>query len=368
MRSTPTLLYCLAVVATVVQVGCDRRSGGIAGPEPIEDPAPGGPQETASVAFYNVENLFDTRDDPANDGDDEYLPTADKRWDEARYAKKVDDLARVISELGGGTASGGPALVGLAEVENADVLRDLAAAPALAEADYGVVHYDSPDYRGIDVALLYRRGDFAVLRSRPIAVTLPPREGSTRERTTRDILYVKGLLRGDTLHALVNHWPSRGGGEERSRPDRALVAGVVRAAVDSVLAAVPEADVLVVGDLNDDPVDASVREVLGAVDRRDLAVGGALYNPYFAPFRRGEGTLGYRLAWNLFDQIIASAGLAAHGTDWSLREAHVFAPGYLLQDGGTYRGFPERTYVGDDYRGGYSDHLPVYVVLQRPRR
>ena len=356
----------LALVAVATAWwACERRSGTLVGPDPTATPRSVGPHELAVLGFYNVENLFDPADDPDNPGDDEFLPAAAKRWDSLRYAGKLELLARVIAGLGG--EGEGPALLGLAEVENARVLRDLAAEPALADGDYGLVHYDSPDYRGIDVALLYRRGDFRVLTSRPIAVTLPPREGSTRVRTTRDVLYVAGLLRGDTLHLLVNHWPSRGGGEERSRPDRARVARVVRGVVDSLRAADPAADVAVLGDLNDDPTDASVAEVLGASGERALASDVLLYNPFVEPFRRGEGSLGYRRQWNLFDQIVVSAGLTAPGGDWSVREAAVFAPAYLLQDTGRYRGFPERTYIGDAYRGGASDHLPVYVVLERPR-
>ena len=366
-KMSTNLALALAVTTTLaLAAGCDRRSGGLAGPEPVEDPTPVGPQELAVVGFYNVENLFDVSDDPDNEGDDEYLPSAAKRWDRARYDKKVDDLARVISELGAEAQPGGPALLGLSEVENARVLEDLVSSDALADSDYGVVHFDSPDYRGIDVALLYRRADFDVLEARPVGLVLPPRPGSSRERTTRDILYVKGLLRGDTLHYLVNHWPSRGGGEVESRPDRARVAGTVRILIDSIRAAQPDADVAVAGDLNDDPIDASVAEVLGSVDRRDLATADLLYNPYVALFRQGRGTLGYRRAWNLFDQILLSRGLAAHGADWSVRDAQIFAPGYLLQVAGSYRGFPDRTYVGDDYRGGVSDHLPVFVVLTRP--
>lgn len=360
-------LSCLAAVTFVV--ACDRNAG-ITGPATEGIPAPrqpSSPQEFATVAFYNVENLFDTEDDPDNAGDDEFLPTGEKRWTRGRYADKLASLAKVITEIAPEEQPGGPALVGLAEIENARVLDDLVAAARSVDTEYKFVHFDSPDFRGIDNALLYRPSDFKPLVSRAIAVSLAPREGSTRRGTTRDVLYVKGLLRGDTLHYLVNHWPSRGGGEVESRPGRFAVAQAVRGVVDSILVTDPAADIIVGGDLNDDPDDESVVTVLGTAERRDLASATLLYNPFFALHERGEGTLGYRRRWNLFDQIVFSEGLAEHGSDWSVRDVQVFAPDYLLQSSGSYAGFPERTYVGDDYRGGYSDHLPVYVVLQRPR-
>ena len=360
-------LTAVALVAALVSA-CDRGAGvsGLAVPSVPVGPLRAETDVGVSIAFYNVENLFDPRDDLDNDGDDEFLPEATKRWTTARYGAKLSLLARVIDSMGAVSGAGAPALVGLAEVENAGVLADLTAALEAGGLDYDYVHFDSPDYRGIDNALLYRPGAFAPLAQRAVEVSLPPREGRTRRRTTRDILYVKGLLRGDTIHYLVNHWPSRGGGEEASRPGRFYVAEVVRGLVDSIRGVNPAADVIIGGDLNDDPEDASVVRVLGAAGRRDLVTGGLLYNPFVALQRRGEGSLGYRREWNLFDQLLFSEGLARHGGDWSVRNVQVFAPAYLLQDAGAYAGFPARTYVGDDYRGGASDHLPVYAVLQRP--
>ena len=361
----PRLLLGVCIAAAIV--GCDRNSG-VSGPtvEPEEPELPPPPSDQrATVAFYNVENLFDASDDPDNEGDDEFLPTAAKRWTAERYEEKLTLLTRVLTDLGTEAGTGYPAIVGLAEVENRGVVADLAGALSDAGADYDFVHYESPDFRGIDNALLFRPDEFAPLYTRAVNVSLPPREGSTRRRTTRDILYVKGLLRGDTLHYLVNHWPSRGGGETASRPGRIYVAEIVRALVDSITAVTPAADVVVAGDLNDDPDDESVARVLGSAPRRDLASAELLYNPYVALHLRGEGTLGYQRAWNLFDQLIFTVGMADHGADWSVREAQIFAPGYLLQSSGSYAGFPDRTYVGDDYRGGASDHLPVYAVLQR---
>ena len=364
-----SLAALLACVALLASVACERNATitGPDAPEPPSTESPTGPQTLATLVFYNVENLFDTEDDRDNELDDEFLAEADKRWTPERYTAKIAALARVIGDLAVEEVPGGPALVGLAEVENARVLRDLTAAIAEAGPAYDIAHFDSPDFRGIDNALLYQPALFTPLYSAPVAVSLPPREGSTKRRTTRDILYVKGLLGGDTLHYFVNHWPSRGGGEVESRPGRFEVARVLRGLVDSIAAVVPDADVVIGGDLNDDPDDESVVRVLGSAPRRDLASATLLYNPFAALHERGEGTLGFRRAWNLFDQLLFSEGLARHGGDWSVRDVQIFKPDYLLQDSGSYAGFPERTYVGDDYRGGYSDHLPVYAVLQRER-
>ncbi len=310
--------------------------------------------------------MFDVDDDPKNTGDEEFLPGSKKRWTAQRYQEKLAHTAEVVLDMGSEVIPGGPALLGFAEVENALVLRDLIAQAPLTPSGYDVIHFDSPDSRGIDVALIYRRDQFEPLYSRPLRVSLG-RSDDGSDQTTRDVLYVKGLLLGDTLHYFVNHWPSRRGGEMASRPGRAAAASVVRTAVDSIRRVVRLADIVIVGDLNDDPTDASVSTTLRAVDRRGNAGQTGLYNPMVALFRRGEGTLGYRDSWNLFDQVIVSEGLAIYGTDWSLRDVRILRKGYLLQPAGRYKGYPLRTFLGDEYIGGYSDHLPTYGILTRPK-
>ncbi len=367
MPPVPTSVLLPLCLALLCACGSKTsRSAGVTELGEHADPAPRGPQELAVVGFYNVENLFDVDDDPANPGDDEFLPHSPKRWTAKRYQEKLMHTAAAVLDIGSEAVPGGPALLGVAEIENARVLRDLISQPQLLPGGYDLVHYDSPDPRGIDVGLIYRRAFFEPVYSKPLHVSLGTRDDGT-ERTTRDVLYVKGLLLGDTLHFFVNHWPSRRGGEAVSRPGRAAAAAVVRAAVDSIRGVVAMADIVIVGDLNDDPTDASVATTLRAVDRRGNAGQTGLYNPMAAMFRRGEGTLGYRDSWNLFDQVIVSEGLAAYGEDWSLRDARVLRKGYLLQAAGRYKGYPLRTFVGDDYAGGYSDHLPAYGILTRPK-
>ena len=367
MRNSLTVILTVAFVLAVES--CDLKRARTASADDLvesADPAPRGPQELAVVGFYNVENLFDTDDDSTNAGDDEFLPTSAKGWTPDKYLEKLGHTADAISDIGSEAAAGGPAMLGLAEVENERVLRDLIAQPALARSGYEAIHYDSPDYRGIDVAFLYRPEYFEPVFSLPLRVALGTSDDGS-ERTTRDVLYVKGLLLGDTLHYFVNHWPSRGGGEVASRPGRVAAASVVRAAVDSIRGRSPRADIIIVGDLNDDPIDASVTATLRAADRRGKAAGSGLYNPTVALFRRGEGTLGYRGAWNLFDQIIVSQGLAEYSSDWTLREVRILRKAYLLQSTGRSAGFPFRTFVGEEYIGGYSDHLPSYGILTRPK-
>lgn len=358
---TPTLystllgLIALALASACTPREAQRTSG-------LDEPT----QELAVVGFYNLENLFDVDDDPTKRGDDEWLPGSPKAWTPKRYVEKLSRLARVINDMGGAESPGGPAVVGVCEVENARVLEDLVRQPLLARSNYRVIHVESPDYRGIDNGLLYRADQFEPTTTQALYVHLGYRDDSTR-RTTRDVLAVKGKLLGDEVHVLVNHWPSRRGGQAKSAPRRAIAAHVARGYVDSVLAVDPNADILLVGDFNDDPVSPSITEVLKAATKKSEARATGLYNPMVSLYRQGEGSLGYRDSWNLFDQTIVSAGLAEAGDDWSLRNARVFRASYLLNPAGRFKGYPLRTYVGDTFQGGYSDHLPAVAVLTRPK-
>ncbi|MFK8054591.1 MAG: endonuclease/exonuclease/phosphatase family protein [Saprospiraceae bacterium] len=320
-----------------------------------------------TVGFYNLENLFDTDDDKSNKGDDEWLPTSDKRWNAKRYQEKLGRMSGVIAELGSEVLAGGPVLLGVCEIENEKVLKDLIAQPKLSKSNYGVIHFDSPDYRGIDNGLLYRKDYFTPLTSQNICLPLGLRDDGTK-RTTRDVIVVQGLLLGDTVTYIVNHWPSRSGGEARSRPGRAAAALLNRKIVDSLRSHNRMADIIIVGDMNDDPKSPSLTKSLKAVGRRADAGQTGLYNPMMSLFNQGEGSLGYRDSWNLFDQIIVSEGMAKASDDWMLRNVRVYRKSYLLQPSGRYKGYPLRTYVGDNYKEGYSDHLPVYGVVTRPKK
>ncbi len=320
--------------------------------------------ETAVIGFYNVENLFDTLDSP-DTWDTEFTPSGKRRYGTYIYQDKLQHLARVISEIGTDISPDGPAILGVAEVENRAVLEDLVRQQAIASRDYRIVHFESPDFRGIDVALLYQAKYFEVKQARAIPLKLYNEDGSLR--VTRDILFVSGDFMGEPLHLLVNHWPSRRGGQNATQAYRNAGAAVCKNIVDSLLQADPAAQIIIMGDLNDDPNSPSVKKILKAKKKAKQVGEGELFNALYAPFSKGFGTLAWRDSWNLFDQLIISEGLLRK-EGFFFYKAKVFRKDYLLQKTGTYKGYPKRTFAGDDYLGGYSDHLPVYLVLLREKK
>jgi predicted extracellular nuclease len=256
----------------------------------------------------------------------------------------------------------GPAILGVAEIENDTVLNDLIKETQLKKRNYQFVHYDSKDARGVDVGLLYNPTYFSVIASDKLFVSLPT--GSKDAYYTRDILWVKGKLNGELIHLYVNHWPSRSGGEKRSEPGRIAAAAVCRKHIDSILLKEPNAKIVVMGDLNDDPTNKSVEKVLRAVDKDQLDQQGALFNPWLDLFRNGIGTLAYQDAWGLFDQIIVSKQwLNKDQSGFFLYQHHVFNKEFLVENNGRYKGYPMRTWDGNSYRGGYSDHFPTYLLI-----
>ncbi|PID88311.1 MAG: endonuclease [Bacteroidia bacterium] len=311
------------------------------------------------VGFYNLENMFDTIDSPnTNDGD--FTPSGSKQWSAKRYRQKLHNMAEVIAKIGSEYVVGGPHVLGLSEMENRAVLEDLVKEPELLPSDYGIVHYNSPDERGIDVALLYKKKDFRVISTGTHELHFD----FDRNDLTRAQLLVTGIWEGDTLHMIVNHWPSRGGGELKSRPKRNAAGDLTRHLVDSLFQINPKAKVIVMGDLNDNPDNASVKEHLNSGGKRDKLKPGQLYNPYYKVFKRGVGTTAYRDAWSLFDQLIISPGLIskdkAHVAYW---KAHIFRPRFILNDEGKFKGYPKRTFSYNRFQNGYSDHFPVYLFL-----
>ncbi len=322
--------------------------------------------EVAAIGFYNLENLFDTIPSP-NTNDRDFLPQGRLAWNSEKYWSKQANMAKVIGLLATDVTPDGVALLGVAEVENRRVLEDLVVQPAIKERNYQIVHYESPDERGIDVALLYQPKYFKVIGSRPLPVDLIDPKTGFRD-FTRDVLYVTGLFQGDTLHVMVCHWPSRRGGETGSVWMREAAAQVCRRAVDSLLARNELAKIVVMGDLNDDPTNASLIKVLRAAKSTESMKAGDLYNPMYALYKSGNGTLAYRDAWNLFDQIIVSKGLVwKQAGGWQLLRAVVFREPWMFQEEGAFRGYPLRTFVGDIFLNGYSDHLPVYVLMVRKK-
>lgn len=313
------------------------------------------------IGFYNLENLFDTLDNPMIN-DEEFLPNGPRNYNGAIYFDKLNKLATVISEMGVEINADGPAVLGVAEVENDTVLNDLIHQKLIASRNYKIVHYDSKDARGIDVGLLYNPKYFTVEASDKLYVQLPG--GSKDAYYTRDVLWVKGKLDGETIHIYVNHWPSRSGGEKRSAPGRNAAAQVCKNHIDSIAKIEPDAKIVIMGDLNDDPVNESVAEILGAKGKQTDVQKGGLYNPWTELYKKGYGTLAYQDAWGLFDQIIISYPWLNKDQDGIFFfQPHIFNKEYLVENKGRYKGYPMRTWDGNSYRGGYSDHFPTYLVM-----
>lgn len=343
-----------AGAAVVLQLGCGQEgTTGRAEARPQEQPSLS-PIASATVVTYNVENLFDTNDDPTLVGDDEYLPQGALKWTDERYQAKLKHLAEAIAMTGDGL----PMIIGLVEVENAQVVMDLAQTPPLDKGNYTLQHFDSPDERGIDVALLVQDGPFCRAdRAEPLVVRLPG-------DATRDVLYARLLLaNGEALHVLVNHWPSRREGVQESEPKRMAAAAVVRKKVDAILSGDPDARIIVMGDLNDAPLDRSIRDGLAAASDtsskdRDL------YDLVNLDERPNAGSHQFDGEWAYLDHIIVSRGMLWPRSGFHALSAGAVQDSRLLFDHPRFGPSPNRTYGGKGvYHGGYSDHLPVVLQL-----
>ncbi len=316
--------------------------------------------ELVAIGYYNLENLFDTIDsEGVAEGD--FLPNGAKGWNSERYYYKLGQMSKVLSEIATDKTPDGLAVFGISEIENKMVVEDLVKTDKLKDRNYQIVHYNSPDRRGIDVGLVYNPKYFEVTNS--VSARLTTADTSFK---TRDQLVVSGLLRGEEVHFIVNHWPSRSGGEKRSRPKRNAAAQLSRSLADSILAIDANAKVMIMGDLNDDPTNHSVAKYLKATDDPSKFEDGYFYNPYLTLYKKGIGSLAYRDSWNLFDQIILTPALVnEEREDWSYYKANIFKKPYMMNQEGKYKGYPKRSFVGNKFQGGYSDHLPVYVYLVR---
>ena len=316
-----------------------------------------------TVAFYNVENLFDYEDDPLT-FDDDRTPTGKDHWTEEIYHAKLKNMAQVLSEIGAETTGTSPVLIGVCEVENRRVLEDLLNQEPLIDKDYGIVHFDSPDRRGIDVALLYQKKIFTPTNYEAHELKIYEDNDPTQRIYTRDQLLVSGILDGEKIHIIVNHWPSRSGGEARSRFKRMKAAKLNKQIIDSLFSEDPYAKIITMGDLNDDPNSPSVREVLKPKKNKEKVGLRELYNPMEELFKKGLGTLAYRDGWNLFDQMIVSAELTkTEYTSYRFYKAGIYNKSYLANPRGQYKGYPYRSYADGGFTGGYSDHFPVYLYL-----
>ena len=306
-----------------------------------------------TIAFYNIENLFDTINDPMRN-DDDFLPTSRKRWTKKRYQNKLRKIGSVISNIGPYENNEAPAIIGLAEVENKRVLSDLINSKHLNDEDYSFVHYDSSDERGIDVALLYKSNLFKLEYSETYSIYLETDEG-VRDYT-RDILLVKGELYGESLTVLINHWSSRTEGEKETEHKRIASAEKVLSIIDSIKSKNENERIIVMGDFNDNPNNKSLELI-----EED----GGLFNPFKTVWSQDVGSLSHNFEWNLFDQILFSTNFFnTKESQLTFHKADVYNIKTLTQYHGKYSGQPFRTYIGKKYKGGYSDHFPVFITLR----
>ncbi len=312
------------------------------------------------VAFYNLENLFDTINSNGT-YDLEFSPKGARQWDSRKYWSKINRMARAIAAMTTNTTPQGPAVIGVSEIENESVLRDLVAADAIKGRNYQIVHHDSPDRRGVDVGLLYNPRFFKLINvtNHRLDIGYP----------TRDQMCVVGTMGGDTVAVIVNHWPSRLGGQEQSSPNREAAAALSKHIADSLWTVNPNIGVIIMGDLNDDPHDKSCAEVLDARRSPKGVKPHGFYNPWWATLDKGIGTLAYKGNWNLFDQIIISGNLLKDNRPtpssiyfWNHRVNNF---DFLKGDDGNRQGYPLRTFSGGVWLDGYSDHFPTEIFLSQ---
>lgn len=312
--------------------------------------------DSIRIAFYNVENLFDLEDNP-NKLDEAFTPTGEKKWTQDRYDKKLDDVAKVISTLGFGES---PPIMGLCEVENEAVLKDLLKKPAFRNGNFNILHKESPDRRGIDVCMLYDANKISINNWEAINIDFP----FDKEYTSRDIVYAEAMLNNcEAVHLFVNHWPSRYGGQKESEPRRLQAAKTAKAKIDKIKSIDPNAKIILIGDFNDMPDNKSVNEVIGAcLNLSDLEEGG-FYNAIHHNKKYGFGSYNYRGNWNLLDQVIVSESLVnAEKGYHTKRGAKILNQRWMLYYDKKYKHYkPNKTYGGPNYYGGISDHLPVYI-------
>lgn len=314
-----------------------------------------------TVAFYNLENLFDTINDPNKN--DEASPMFEIKNDRTQiYHQKLKNLAKVISQIGTEKTNTLPTLLGVAEIENRAVLEDLIETEVLKKKNYGIIHYDAPDLRGIDVALLYNKDEFIPMHHLSYELKLWSDKGYRIH--TRDQLVVSGYLENELIHILVNHWPSRRGGEKRSRPLREKAAFLNKKICDSVYKKHPKSKIIIMGDLNDNPTNSSLKEVLRTETNLKKVNDTILFNPYEILYKKGYSTLGYRDNIHLFDQIILNGKfISTNFESLSFYKANIFNPEYLTVQTGKYKGYPFRSFSYGTFTNGYSDHYPVYIYL-----
>ena len=320
-----------------------------------------------TIAFYNLENLFDTENDPLT-YDDDRTPDGKDHWTEEIYQDKLKNMAKVMAEIGADVSGNTPTIIGVCETENRKVLEDLVNQETLVEEDYGIIQFDSPDRRGIDVALLYKKKLFTPTHYKAKELLIYDDNDKSKRVFTRDQLVVSGMLDGEKIHLIVNHWPSRSGGEKRSRSKRIKAAKLNRQIIDSIFSDEPYAKIITMGDFNDDPTSPSVKDYLNAQRESNGMQMRELFNPMEDLAKQGYGSLAYRDSWNLFDQIIISTELTKKDfSSYRFYKAGIYNKTYLVNAHGRYKGYPYRSFASGSYTGGYSDHFPVYIYLVKEK-
>ncbi len=316
-------------------------------------------QEKYNIMFYNVENFFDAVDDP-NTRDEEFLPEGERHWNGYRMKQKSDNIGKVIIAAGGFDI---PVLVGLAEVESDTIGKILTCYSPIKDLNFAYLHKESQDRRGIDVMLLYRKDFYNPIKTCYYPVEYP---NDTTFRS-RDILYSKGVLGGDTIHIFVNHWPSKYGGAMATIPLRKAAALTLKKRTDSIMATAPMAKIIIMGDLNDAANEPSLTEALGVIRYQQNLPDNALVNLSWPLVDKGLGSHKYRGNWSMIDHIIVSKGmLQGSGLKTNNEGMQIVKLDYLLENDDRYMGQqPKRTYWGYKYHGGYSDHLPVMLTVTR---
>lgn len=316
----------------------------------------------SAIGFWNVENLYDTLNDQWKN-DEDFTPAGRNGWTGERYRTKITHLAEVISKMATDVTPDGLTMMGLCEIENKSVVVDLVNSPALKNRHYKIVHIEGPDARGVDPSFIYNPAFFKVIKSLSYSVKLKP----DSNHKTRDILVISGMLSGEAVTVLVNHWPSRRGGETQGRQNRNSAATVARRITDSVTRENPQARILIMGDFNDDPINESIKKIVGTCNDIDSLNGDQYFNAMEKLYKEGVGTLAWQDSWNLFDQILLNKNWLTPTTGWQYHSTRVFNKDFLKNDYGRYKGYPLRTYTGAKYTGGYSDHFPVFILVKKEK-
>ena len=322
-----------------------------------------------TVGFYNLENLFDTINDTSKK--DELSPMMEIKSNRSKvYYDKLDKMSEVIAQIGEEKTHNAPVILGVAEVENETVIKDLIKTEQLKKKRYGIIHFDSPDGRGIDVALLYQPRYFKPVH---YEVFNPNIYKENKKIKTRDILWVNGYLDDEEINIIVNHWPSRRGGEAKSSPLREKAAYKVTQIIEKIREQDKDAKIIIMGDFNDDPTNKSFKKVLNTQANTKGLAKNDIYNPYEKMFHKGLNTLGYRDNVNLFDQILLSRSLVDYNktkdfSDFKMFKSGIFNKSFLIQKKGRYKGYPFRSFSNNQFTGGYSDHYPVYMYLIKEKK